>query len=341
MKNILSSLILAVLIAGIATAESNITTTTPTYTTTIPTYVTTLPTICTDTDNGINYYYKGMIGTSRGWQSDTCIDSTRLIEYYCSAGRVFRTIYKCPYGCSAGACQLSTCSETDGGRNYYARGDLGSTNLGNKTDTCVDAMHLKEYYCYDSTYGSLGYGVNYKCPYGCSRGACKQAPGSSWCYQESADVATSCGGLSTGGYVFPEYCHHGDGATTSNCSELNDGNWDTAAFSIDRGFYYVNYSTPSKALPSSMWVIKDEYTTKNLSIPQGCWGTALFLRVESGPVYSPAFACYDTAHNTWIQLYKSSSGTGSWVYEEAMLWRISSTTTTTRAVTTTTRTPCK
>ena len=70
-----------------------------------------------------------------------------------------------------------------------------------------------------------------------------QNPIEEYCYQETANQATSCGGLSTGGY-------------------------DTS----DKQNFYINYTKPTGATSSSLWKIKHgELSTKNISIPLDCW----------------------------------------------------------------------
>jgi hypothetical protein len=62
------------------------------------------------------------------------------------------------------------CFDSDGGRNYKAKGTIYSVNLGTKTDTCKNTKNLIEYYCKKNK----GYSVTTKCPYGCINGACRQ-----------------------------------------------------------------------------------------------------------------------------------------------------------------------
>ena len=58
-----------------------------------------------------------------------------------------------------------------------------------------------------------------------------------WCFQETANISTSCGGLSTGTYRFT-----GD---WSNTVHLFDGLYNTQGTSLtDSSFFYINYSKP-------------------------------------------------------------------------------------------------
>lgn len=63
-----------------------------------------------------------------------------------------------------------------------------------------------------------------------------------WCYQESANVSTSCGGLDTGSYWWSGNCAGND------CSAGYDGSWGTYAESAySTTPIYANYSIPSNA----------------------------------------------------------------------------------------------
>ncbi len=72
---------------------------------------------CTDSDGGMDYAVKGKVITENvpgnsGEFEDKCLDSEELMENYCGAGQGYLeglevakvTIYKCPNGCSSGAC---------------------------------------------------------------------------------------------------------------------------------------------------------------------------------------------------------------------------------------------
>lgn len=69
---------------------------------------------------------------------------------------------------------VSTCTDTDGGKNYAVQGTITGTDyLGrpyNYTDRCTGDTVLQEYYC-DNT--GTGVFIYYKCPNGCANGACK------------------------------------------------------------------------------------------------------------------------------------------------------------------------
>lgn len=111
---------------------------------------------------------------------------------------------------------------------------------------------------------------------------------SAFCYQESANVSTDCGGLSIGNYSFPGVI-----------------DWTE--------YMYINYSIPQNALGAD-WQLKNNATNLlNISIPAGCWNkpsNVLQLRVlvqivtgTSGQNYQQ---CYDGS--SWQSIGTVASG---------------------------------
>ncbi|MDD5193538.1 MAG: LamG domain-containing protein [Candidatus Nanoarchaeia archaeon] len=139
--------------------------------------------VCTDSDNGLNYYLKG---TTSGYDeptreyvtiNDYCEFNYSLKEYSCEGIYGKENEYICPNGCSDGACiSEPTCTDSDGGQDYYVKGTVSYGNWS-KTDRCGlyddnpsnDSTDLNEFYC-----RSDGEPVEevYKCPNGCSDGKC-------------------------------------------------------------------------------------------------------------------------------------------------------------------------
>jgi hypothetical protein len=79
-----------------------------------------------------------------------------------------------------------------------------------------------------------------------------------WCYQETANINTSCGGLSTGAYSYK--------------TEL----------------LYINYTKPTSAQTTSLWQIKNgNLSPYNITIPAGCWNNnPLQFRINSSARYT-------------------------------------------------------
>jgi hypothetical protein len=155
--------------------------------------------ICTDSD-GNNIYKKGMTKEILPHVTydfpDKCDGPSKVIEYTCpnSNSNVYVNTINCPtgYSCSDGACikgtqTTYTCSENDGGSNYYKKGTTYGTHYVSKktgafTDSCTiikagaetySSKYIKEFFCKESD----GYVYMYydECPsgYSCSDGACK------------------------------------------------------------------------------------------------------------------------------------------------------------------------
>jgi hypothetical protein len=146
----------------------------------------------------------------------------------------------------------------------------------------------------------------------------------SWCYQETADIAPACGGLSTGVYI-PGVNWNNGGTNTY------DGLWNNYDYRSSNGQanLYINYSVPAKAVNSSIWQVEDSLATINLSIAS-CWGDTLQFRVTSyyyssyPALYFANWSCYN--QSSWLGLrYTSSASSNSYsrVYEEAMIWNMS------------------
>lgn len=166
----------------------------------------------------------------------------------------------------------------------------------------------------------------------------KEGPISPICYQEHANIATACGGLSTGTYIREGYWVYW--AT----GESIDGDWQTSEKASIGGpaYTYIDYTKPSKAIGSSLWVVKmgEESkfnpTTIKLSIPPACWDNQpLKFRLYSlwdwngvtEVSYTEATAsCFDGV--IWQQLYQTSlvgGGTAPFannLYEEGMEWSL-------------------
>jgi len=144
------------------------------------------------------------------------------------------------------------------------------------------------------------------------------------CYQETATIATGCGGMATGNYV----C----GGDWQNCSKLYDGNWSTrSVFNTDpdNNSLWVNYTIPADK-NSAIWQFKDDqHNETNLTIPQSCMqGSQLKLLVNQysyiiypNIYYTFDYSCYNSS-NQWQKTntnvtYSPAFG---W-YEEGVFWQ--------------------
>lgn len=178
--------------------------------------------------------------------------------------------------------------------------------------------------------------------------------GDDLCYQETANVSTSCGGENTGSYQVSLV----SGDSLTNPEYAYDGDWDTFVqpsppqkFGDDSVSYiYINYTIPSDAQNSSHWSVGTSYDENsadiptvaseydvNYSLPKSCFsGSNLRLKVElhgndnfiPPVVYEIYGYCWtggswsQVFYNTTIGYFKSPS----WIYssprfnEESMYW---------------------
>jgi len=137
---------------------------------------------------------------------------------------------------------------------------------------------------------------------------------SSLCYQEFANVSTSCGGLVNGSYTF--------GGNWINVNNVTDGDWDTYGESSSGSAYlYINYTKPSGATSNSLWQKKDHIGISNISISSTCWdysNSILMLRAESDLGNLVGWSCYNGTN--WYGLLGDFGGDN--IYEEGMWWNM-------------------
>ena len=134
------------------------------------------PNICTDSDNGLNYYVQGSATKGVQTVNDGCGVGSNLFEAYCDAnGNLSSSLYVCPAGCGNGACinETLTCIDSDGGLNYNVRGTVTKGSLS-YTDYCGaqqanGSQYVLEQYCDASNNIQQ---VPYLCPGLCSNGNC-------------------------------------------------------------------------------------------------------------------------------------------------------------------------
>lgn len=112
--------------------------------------------LCKDSDGGKDYFTKGTISKGDSQEVDGCFFDS-VIEFYCNANNIANEYHNCDsgYKCEEGACKFqmflpsSTCSDSDGGKNYVKRG-ITKKSFTIKEDYCFfDTLY--EYYCQDNT----------------------------------------------------------------------------------------------------------------------------------------------------------------------------------------------
>lgn len=135
-----------------------------------------------------------------------------------------------------------------------------------------------------------------------------------YCYQEFANISTTCGGLSTGSY---------SGMFTGDGIVWRDGNWDTYSYpAVGEEYAYINYSKPSTSV-GGLWQVKDNNAKVNLSL-NGCFKDPvqfqIYARDFSGSHTIVNWSCYNG--NSWdiLRSFENFGAAGHRVYEEAMFW---------------------
>jgi hypothetical protein len=135
-----------------------------------------------------------------------------------------------------------------------------------------------------------------------------------WCYQETANVSTACGGLNTGNYNM-------QGIWDQPSINGMDGNWVTYASTMtSNSNITVNYAKPIGALSSSLWEVRDFGGIFNLSIPTSCWDTnSEYLNFVIGS--NSASTTWRCVNSTGTVLLRQDNSYYV-IYEEAMIWNI-------------------
>ena len=120
---------------------------------------------------------------------DECANQSYLYERICDPGvGVCTTIgVQCPNGCSNGKCNSprgNECIDTDGGMNFYAKGEVSYENQ-EFSDKCWTDNALQEFFC-DEYIGGIGFKMH-PCEYGCRDDACESEEAS--CSEDCVNCA--------------------------------------------------------------------------------------------------------------------------------------------------------
>lgn len=113
--------------------------------------------------------------------TDYCLTETRLREYGCGVsgvpqGQIGYLDGNCGIKCMDGACMTESCTDTDGGKNFFAYGTVTLMVSGGGgvpivyPDRC-EGNTIVEYWCPYPNEGSFRT-VETPCPCGCQNGAC-------------------------------------------------------------------------------------------------------------------------------------------------------------------------
>jgi len=140
------------------------------------------------------------------------------------------------------------------------------------------------------------------------------------CYQETANVSTVCGGLSTGTYGWTDW-------SDAQAALLFDGDWDTCPY-VPPGvslYFYINYSKPANAQNTSLLMLKGERNAEiahNYTIRNDCFILEpIQFRHQTQNYTAPTVNM--NQHECWNgSIWFPISGTDGKFCEEGMHWNI-------------------
>ncbi len=115
-----------------------------------------------------------------GFQDTECKITTAEEFYKSLGGDNLNGTYLCYVGCKDGECITDntpyTCTDTDGGNDYFVKGSVATKGNGEQAtgaDYCTDKDNLLETNCSKDSTGKYTIKMTpYKCPNGCLNGAC-------------------------------------------------------------------------------------------------------------------------------------------------------------------------
>lgn len=294
------------------------------------------------TDSCINFSNGGEVaGCSSGILTGV-LGQCGIKDYSCkfmtdSQYHVDAMLFACPNGCADGACLTSnpdlvgTCTDSDGGKNYYVRGDYlgyyGGTYHMTGTESCVAldlagtvnaSNYLGEAYCEDN---QLNY-ERYTCPNGCSNGVCiTSAPKctENW----SCGAWSDCNSNNKQTRICTDQNNCGTITNKPTTSQSCSGNSNCTDSDGGKNYYVRGKATSCSSGTwgsgcAGLWdmcinsnILSEEYcdgTTPvniNFTCPNGCGNGACLV---SNPV--PTINCADSDNGS--NIYFRGTVTGTW-----------------------------
>lgn len=150
-------------------------------------------------------------------------------------------------------------------------------------------------------------------------------PVGTYCYQETATIATSCGGLNTGSYA-----SEGNFWSVRPATNIYDGDYGSygEADASEEASVFVNYTKPYnstiKSSNESVWqsAIGLGATITNHSIPSSCWNLnpdKLSFKLTSDNININSYT-YCLNSTGWELVFAETGSFDEKVYEEGMWW---------------------
>jgi len=176
--------------------------------------------------------------------------------------------------------EVSECTDSDGGKDYYTKGtvtDEGKTYA----DYCIDSSTLREYFCLEKTAGGLG-GVaeeDHACPYGCENGVCQKAPkkfikvispngGEEWGIGKTYQIRWKSGGITREFQIMLESEDTGTNMTIAkNISSQKDSySWTIPSFVVPGNRYKISIQEMTPMEEALMTGVVKDYSDNYFSI---------------------------------------------------------------------------
>lgn len=145
-----------------------------------------------------------------------------------------------------------------------------------------------------------------------------------YCYQESVNVSTGCGGLATGSWNWSAPSGYQTGGVSDIFDENYGGNYAKPAAG-NSGTYYINYSKPTAAT-AAIWQSKTSVSIRNDTVLASCYdyfsgyiSLRMYHHYESG-YGGDDFELY-CFNGTWAEIFvNNSDGDCNEIYEESIWW---------------------
>lgn len=147
--------------------------------------------------------------------------------------------------------------------------------------------------------------------------------GSSTCYQETANISTSCGGLSTGSYSYNNSWFGAGGV-----KRLYDGDWGTGTHGNGNNysFFFINYSKPIGSMISSEWLVEEgasgPYVHHVYNLNASCWNQEPLQLMIGSDDNTTILRCWNGSEWDFIDNIVGLIPLNEAVSEEAMRWYI-------------------
>lgn len=182
-------------------------------------------TICSDCGNGICEAWENKCNCNEDCTDvPICVD--KCGDGICAENVCTGTGCPCaesPTTCPEDCAQV-TCTDTDGGRDYYVKGMITDSDGISQVDYCISLstgnpiVNLMEFYC--SEEGIRAVSEEYLCPHGCTDGACNECSVDSDCATASSGDSQGTRYICSRGKCIPYIPACVDKCGDGNCDDI-------------------------------------------------------------------------------------------------------------------------